>query len=199
MAPKLTDPAELLIYFVALITATAFGYGFQRFFGEAFSKNPPEDVTFSFNPLVSLDIIGTAVFLLTGFGWGRQMDEKIEFRRRKLAIICLSLVGPFANVAFALTAAYVKEYLWTDQVVELVLQVNVTFLTMHIIPLPPLFASRFLQVLFTPEYEGVWRILKWAGPAVMLGAALVERFAGVPLISGTLEPVRSAVASFIYY
>ncbi len=199
MAPNLTDPTEILLYFVALITATTFGFGFQRFFGEAFSKDPPEDVKFSFNPLSSLDIIGTAVFLLTGYGWGKQMNEKLEFTRPKLAIIMISLVGPFANLTFALTAAYVKEFLWTDQVVEMVIRVNVTFLTMHIIPLSPLFASRFIQAMLHQKYAGAWKILRWAGPLVLLGAALVEKLAGVPLISGTIQPVTDAVASFIYY
>lgn len=199
MSPNLLDLEQLLFYMVALISATTFGYGFQRFFGEAFSKDAPDEVKFSFNPLASLSIIGTAVFLLTGFGWGRQIEEDLEFKHHKLGVLIISFMGPFSNIVMALTAAYVKEYLWSDQVINALVEVNINFFCLHIIPLPPLFASRFIQAVLPRGHEGAWRLLCKIGPWILLGAALAEKVGGIPIISALMSVPADAVSYFVYY
>ena len=77
---------EILFYSVSILAIVSFGSGFTHLFAHSFADPPPEEEAgFDFNPFTNLDIVGTIVFFLGGFGWGRQVDDqKIRFKRQKL-------------------------------------------------------------------------------------------------------------------
>ena len=109
---------EILYYCVSILVIVTFGSGFTRFFAFSFA-HPRRDDDMDFNPITNLDIIGTIVFFLGGFGWGRQVDDqKIRFKKQKLGWCIISLIAPFASLTIAMSAAYIKHFLWTDRVID---------------------------------------------------------------------------------
>ncbi|UCG12486.1 MAG: hypothetical protein JSU72_18685 [Deltaproteobacteria bacterium] len=196
----LTLTSEEIIYFcVAILAIVTFGSGFTRFFASSFANPPPkEDVGFDFNPFTNLDIVGTIVFFLGGFGWGRQVDDqKIRFKKQKLGWLILSLVAPFASMVLALTAAYIRHFLWTDRVIEILVEVSVTVTAYHLLPIPPLAASRLIYLVLPGER--IWRLFSRAGPFIILAMVLFDRLSGVPFLREMMAPVVDAVGRFAAY
>lgn len=190
---------EILYYFVTIIALATFSSGFTRFFALSFAHPPSEEeASFDFNPIMNLDIVGTIIFFLGGFGWGRQVDDqKIQFKRHKLTWLLISLIAPFASLTFALTAAYIKHFFWTDRVIEVLLTLSVAATAYHVLPIPPLAGSRLIYVLL-PD-DRIWRLFSRIGPFIILTLVLYERFSGTPVLSKIVAPVLDGVARFAAY
>jgi len=190
---------EILYYCVTILALASFASGFTRLFAFSFADPPLEEKAgFDFNPITNLDIVGTIVFFLGGFGWGRQVDDqKIRFKKQKLGWLVISLITPFACLTFALTAAYIKHFFWTDRVIEVLLNLSVAATAYHILPIPPLAGSRLIYLVL-PD-ERVWRLYSRIGPFIILSLVLLDRFAGIGFLRETLAPVVDAVARFAAY
>ena len=200
MPIKSFNAEELLYHFITLLIIVTFGSGFTRLFASAFSKKKPdgEEAAFEFNPLANLDILGTIVFILGGFGWGRQVDDqKIRFKRQKLGWFLISLIAPYASLSLALAAGYIKHFFWTDRVVEVLISVSVAVTAYHIIPIPPLCGSRLIYLVLPGER--VWRIFSKFGPFIILGLVLIDRFSGTPFLREMMAPVVDVITRFAVY
>jgi hypothetical protein len=188
---------EILYYCVAILAIVTFSSGFTRLFAKSFG-HPRSDDVFDFNPITNLDIIGTVVFFLGGFGWGKQMnDQKIRFKKQKLGWCLISLIAPFASLTLAMSAAYIKHFFWTDRVIEVVLHLSVAATAYHVLPIPPLAGSR-LVYLMLPQ-ERIWRLFSKAGPFIILGLVLIDRFSGIPFLRETIAPVLDVLTRFAEY
>ncbi|MBL7180304.1 MAG: hypothetical protein ABIK98_00070 [Pseudomonadota bacterium] len=193
---------EILYYSVTILAIVAFSSGFTRFFALSFANVKPagEEAGFDFNPFGNLDIVGTIVFFLGGFGWGRQLDDqKIGFKQQKLGWLIISLIAPFASLTLALSAAYMKQYFWTDRVVEVVLHLCAAVTAYHILPIPPLAGSRLIYLALPGQNQRVWRMYSRIGPYIILALVIAERFSGVPFLTETVAPVMDVVTRFVEY
>ena len=191
---------EIIFYCVAMLAIVSFGSGFTSFFALSFAnKKPPEkEADFDFNPITSLDIVGTIVFFLGGFGWGRQLDDqKIGFKKQKLGWLIISLIAPFASLTLGLSAAYIKHFFWSDRVIEVVLHLCVAVTAYHVLPIPPLAGSRLIYLVLPSN--GAWKLFSKVGPYLILTLVLVERFSGVPFLSATIAPVMDIITNFTEY
>lgn len=199
MPIKSFNVEEILYYCVSILVIVTFGSGFTRFFAFSFA-HPRRDDDMDFNPITNLDIIGTIVFFLGGFGWGRQVDDqKIRFKKQKLGWCIISLIAPFASLTIAMSAAYIKHFLWTDRVIDVVLNLSVAATAYHVLPIPPLTGSRLIYLLVPEKHERVWRLFSKAGPFIILGLVLIDRFSGTPFLREAIAPVLNAVAGFATY
>ncbi|MGB6009920.1 MAG: hypothetical protein WBI57_01470, partial [Desulfobacterales bacterium] len=138
---------EILYYSVAILAIVTFGSGFTRLFAGAFG-HPRKDDIVDFNPITNLDIVGTIVFFLGGFGWGKQVDDqKIRFKKQKLGWCLISLIAPFGSLTIAMSAGYIKHFFWTDRVIEVVLYLSAAATAYHVLPIPPLAGSRLIYLM----------------------------------------------------
>ena len=193
---------EILFYGVAIIAIAVFGSGFTRFFALSFADVKPsgEEACLDFNPITCMDIVGTIVFFLGGFGWGRQLDDqKIGFKKQKLGWLVISLIAPFASLTLALSAAYMKQFLWTDRVVEVVLHLCVAVTAYNILPIPPLAGSRLIYLALPSNNQRIWKMYSRIGPYIILAFVIAERFWGVPFLKETVAPVMDLVTRFVEY
>jgi hypothetical protein len=194
---KNLNAEEILYYCVAILVIVTFSSGFTRLFALSFA-NPSRDEAYDFNPITSLDIIGTIVFFLGGFGWGRQVDDQeIRFKKQKLGWCLISLIAPFASLTLAMSAAYIKYFLWTDRVIDVMLNLSVAVTAYHVLPIPPMAGSRLIYLLL-PQ-ERIWRWYSKLGPFIILVLVVADRFSGTPFLREAMEPVLKAVAGFASY
>jgi uncharacterized membrane protein len=196
--PIINFNAENILYYcVAILAITTFGSGFTGLFAKSFGHPRSEDV-FDFNPITNLDIVGTIVFFVGGFGWGKQFDDqKIRFKKQKLGWCLISLIAPFASLTLAMSAAYIKHFLWTDRVIEVLLSLSIATTTYHILPIPPLAGSRIVYLIL-PQ-ERMWKLFSKAGPFVILGLVLIDRFSGTAFLRDAIAPALDAVTRFAEY
>ena len=96
-----------------------------------------------------------------------------------------------------MSAAYIKYFLWTDRVIEIVLYLSVSATAYHILPIPPLAGSRLIYLML-PQ-ERMWRLFSKAGPFIILGLVLVDRFSGTPFLRDTMAPLLDAMTRFVEY
>jgi uncharacterized membrane protein len=195
---KSFNAEEILYFCVAILAIVTFGSGFTRLFAKSFGHPRSDDDVFDFNPITNLDIIGTIIFFLGGFGWGKQMnDQKIRFKKQKLGWCLISLIAPFASLTLAMSAAYIKHFFWTDRVIEVVLYLSVGATAYHVLPIPPLAGSRLIYLIL-PQ-ERIWRLFSKAGPFIILGLVLFDRFSGIPFLRDTIAPVLDVLTRFAEY
>lgn len=197
MPLKAFNAEEVLYYCVAILAIVTFSSGFTRFFAMSFA-NPRIDDGFDFNPITNLDIIGTIIFFLGGFGWGKQVDDqKIRFKKQKLGWCIIALIAPFASLTLAMSVAYIKNFFWTDRVIEVFLKLCIATTAYHVLPIPPFAGSRLIY-LMVPE-ERVWRLFSKAGPYIILCMVLIDRFSGKPFLRDAISPILNAITNFTAY
>ena len=96
-----------------------------------------------------------------------------------------------------MSAAYIKYFLWTDRVIEVMLNLCVAVTAYHILPIPPMAGSRLIYLLL-PQ-ERIWRWYSKLGPFIILGLVAADRFSGTPFLREAMAPVLKAVAGFASY
>jgi Zn-dependent protease len=140
------------------------------------------------NPVKHLDLIGTLMLLIIGFGWAKPVPvnlENIPADKRRKGIILVSAAGITANIIFAFVALLLLRLISPEpsgmagQVLLLLAHINIILAAFNLIPIPPLDGSKILMG-FAPE--SVNRVLNQIEP---FGFFIVIGL----LYSGVLNPV----------
>jgi Zn-dependent protease len=115
----------------------------------------------SLNPRVHLDVLGTILILIAGFGWAKPVPvNRSLFARPRLMGVIVSAVGPLSNLAIA----FIGVFLWhafdvfgvleamslgvfraTQLFLELLIMLNIVLFLFNLIPLPPLDGYRIIE------------------------------------------------------
>ena len=119
------------------------------------------------NPLVHLDLFGTILMLLTGFGWARPVEvNPMYYNDRKKGMALVAIAGPLSNLLLAIVSLliyfifFVVIQLANISVAPSVIgfvgticsysaQVNLCFMVFNLIPIPPLDGSRVLGMFLS--------------------------------------------------
>lgn len=116
------------------------------------------------NPIKHLDVFGTILILVAGFGWARPVPvNRRAFKRPRLAGVLVSVAGPVSNLLLAfigffllvLMHAYGMELLSAfsmglDRFFSIWIQLNLV-LCLFNLPLPPLDGYRIIEDLVPPR------------------------------------------------
>jgi Zn-dependent protease len=140
------------------------------------------------NPIKHLDLFGSLMLLIVGFGWAKPVPvnlENIPGDKRRKGLILVSAAGITANIIFAFVALLLLRLIspepsgMAEQVFLLLAHINIILAAFNLIPIPPLDGSKILMG-FAPE--SVNRVLNQIEP---FGFFIVIGL----LISGLLNPV----------
>ena len=111
------------------------------------------------NPVKHLDVIGTLMLLIIGFGWAKPVPinmGNIPGDKRRKALILVSAAGITANIIFAFIALLLLRLIspqhsgMLEQVLLLLARINIILAAFNLIPVPPLDGSKILMG-FAPE------------------------------------------------
>lgn len=155
-----SDPAAFVILSVLLLYSVIFhelAHGWVAYrMGDATAKWLGR---LTLNPIKHLDIIGTLMLLVFGFGWAKPVPinlENIPPEKRRKGLIFVSAAGITANIIIAFIALLLLRLLapesgsMTHQIIDLLARINIILAAFNLIPIPPLDGSKILMA-FAPE------------------------------------------------
>jgi Zn-dependent protease len=194
------NPVEAVIYLVALvlgITVHEWAHAWTAYrFGD---DTPYLQGRVTLNPVAHLDPIGSILFLVLGFGYGRPViynPLRIQHRYQELLI---ALAGPISNIIFAIIALILVGIFGTNGIIDpeilrLIAGVNVLLAAFNMLPIPPLDGSSIISY-FWPEYRsllggqiGLFIVLAliFTGTLGLLMAPLASGFSFLASLGGIL-------------
>ena len=145
------------------------------------------------NPLKHLDPLGTILFVLVRFGWGKPVPvdgRNFEHPRRDMALV--SLAGPATNfVLAAFLGLFLKFHLVGDVAAAFVwftVQINIVLGVFNLIPIPPLDGSRLLSAVLPVSLLRRYEAVEGYGIAIM--------FAVIFFFPGSLSRLISPFIEF---
>lgn len=154
------------------------------------------------NPASHLDVLGSLMLVMAGFGWGRPtpvMPSKL--RGGVFGPVAVAVAGPVSNLLLValcgvlyLLPTFREGYL--ELVVVLVAYANALLFVFNLIPIPPLDGSKVIFPFLPRAFDGFVDFMNQYGPMILIGLLLLSFLTPVPIFSYLLAPVRPVLQLF---
>jgi Zn-dependent protease len=178
-------------YFLAvgLLLAITFHEAAHAFVADRLGDPTPRyQGRLTLNPLAHLDPLGTLLFLVARFGWGKPVVfNPLALKNPALGAALISLAGPLTNFTLALLACLLIRA--SIQPLELWVEIafiNIVLGVFNLIPVAPLDGEKVVTWLIPPEMRATWLQIQSYGIFLLIFV----------IISG--GPLILSVVSFIF-
>jgi len=141
------------------------------------------------NPLAHLELLGSMMMLLVGFGCGKPvLVNPRNFSNPKLDNLTVSLAGPMSNFVLAVVLALAIRFLPMPSLAQLIIEIiiffNLTLMIFNLLPIPPLDGSKVLSLFLS---ESTYFYLQQFGFYILMFLLLFS--AQIPIIPFVIERV----------
>ncbi len=148
------------------------------------------------NPISHLDLLGSMMLLLAGFGWGRPTPVvPSKLRGGVFGPVAVALAGPVSNLLIVAVCAVL--YLLPPfqggylQIIALMMAfTNALLFVFNLIPIPPLDGSKVIFPFLPRALDGFVDFMNQYGPMILLGLILISFVTNLPILNILLAPVR---------
>jgi Zn-dependent protease len=208
---NLTIPV-LISRIVVLLTAFSVHEFAHAWTADRFGDMTPRmDGRLTLNPLVHLDVMGSLMLLVVGFGWAKpvQVNPYALRRRSASAMMWVSLAGPLSNFLMALVAAipfrlglvstfavYTSANKFLPSFAQLLYEfiiINLLLMLFNLIPLAPLDGDKIAEFFFPPSWANVLNQIRPYGPIILLLLIFVGPMVGFDLLGTIIGPPLQAL------
>jgi Zn-dependent protease len=148
------------------------------------------------NPISHLDVLGSLMLLMAGFGWGKPTPVvPSKLRGGVFGPVAVALAGPVSNLLIVAVCAIL--YLlppfqggYLQIIVLLMAFTNALLFVFNLIPIPPLDGSKVIFPFLPRALDGFVDFMNQYGPMILLGLILVSFLTNLPIFGILLAPVR---------
>ena len=150
-------------------------------------------------PSAHLDPIGSIIFLVAGFGWGKPVpvvQNNIKKLNPQFGLALISLVGPGANFIFSLLLAILIRFelipnsvLNIDLVASFIfilINVNILLCVFNLLPLPPLDGFKVILGILPSRFSNSLSQMERYGAIPLFGMLILDMTFNSINIFGTL-------------
>ena len=201
------NPGAFLIFAVLLLIVVT-----VHEFSHAFSADRLGDPTpslmgrLTLNPFAHLDPIGTMLFVLVGFGWGKPVSfDPFNLRHPKKDSALISFAGPLSNILMAIISSVILRllinlpnltlsFLTADLIVSFI-RLNILLAVFNLIPVHPLDGFKVVGGLLPEKYYHDWLDLEKYGMIFLL--LLIFPFFGASPVLKIISPVMNLFLSIL--
>ncbi len=153
----------------------------------------------SLNPLVHLDLLGTAMLFIAGIGWAKPVPvNPINFRNPKRDLLWVSLAGPLSNLIqafiFGMGLRLIKisnplsDTTFFVQMIWYGMTINIVLAFFNLLPIPPLDGSKILMGLIPIKYEQQFQPLLKYGPTILIALIVFGYMTKNPILWKIIGP-----------
>jgi Zn-dependent protease len=178
-------------------------------YAHAFVANRLGDTTakeqgrLTLNPLVHLDLLGTAMLFIASIGWAKPVPvNPFAFKNPKRDLLWVSLAGPGSNLLLAFIFGLACRILGVESLqnpgygvagiinflVGYGMVVNIVLAIFNILPIPPLDGSKILMGLVPQKYENHFAPLMRYGPTLLIVIIAMGFIAKIPILGFIINP-----------
>ena len=154
------------------------------------------------NPASHLDVLGSLMLLMAGFGWGRPtpvMPSKL--RGGIFGPVAVAFAGPLSNLLIV-AACGVLFLIPTFQggylalIVVMTAFTNALLFVFNLIPIPPLDGSKILYPFLPRALDGFVDFMNQYGPMILFGLIIISFVTNLPIFNYLLTPVVPILSAF---
>jgi Zn-dependent protease len=154
------------------------------------------------NPASHLDVLGSLMLLMAGFGWGRPTPvTPSKLRGGIFGPVAVALAGPASNLLIVavcgvlfLIPTFQGGYLFL--IVVMTAFTNALLFVFNLVPIPPLDGSKILYPFLPRFLDGFVDFMNQYGPMILFGLIIVSFVTNLPILSVLLTPVAPILAAF---
>ena len=190
--------STLISYLIVLLTSFSvheFAHAWTaNYFGD---DTPRLNGRLTLNPLAHLDLVGSIMLFVAGFGWAKPVPvNPYALRRRSpAALMWVSLAGPASNFLMAVAAAVPFRlglvalsqqtgslFPTLPQFLTTFIYVNIALMLFNLIPLAPLDGEKVLEYFLPPQMSSKFESIRPYGPMILLALVFLGPYVGLDVI-----------------
>ena len=217
--PFLTPTFIIAILIAVAVHEWAHGYAAWKL-GDPTAKY---DGRLTLNPLAHLDPVGTVLFVLVGFGWGKPVPvDPRYFKRPTRDSAIVAFAGPLSNIVLAFGAFFLAMALGMKAevlavtgaliapnnqpviitfIAELLgdlIQINLILMAFNLLPIAPLDGSKIIKIFLPVGYDYQYEQFLQRGPWILLILIVAGRAFGLPILSMWISIIISPFLGMMY-
>jgi Zn-dependent protease len=154
------------------------------------------------NPASHLDLLGSLMLLMVGFGWGKPTPVvPSKLRGGVFGPVAVAFAGPASNLLIVAVCAalfrlpaFQSGYLLI--IVLTVAFANALLFVFNLIPIPPLDGAKVIFPFLPRSLGGFVDFMNQYGPMILLGLVLLTFLPGVSPLNYILAPIRPLLTLF---
>jgi Zn-dependent protease len=201
------DPATLIASIVVLLVAFPIHEFAHAWTATQFGDPTPEqNGRLTLNPLAHLDLMGSLLLLVAGFGWAKPVpvNPYILRRRTASALMWVSLAGPLSNFLLAIlgsipfrlglvsmqnsfvpTGSFLPNF---DKIMLYFVYINLGLMLFNLIPVAPLDGDKIAEYFLPPNIGVYFDRIRPYGPIILFGLIALGSFAGIDILGAIIGP-----------
>ena len=179
------DPVIIALRIPALlISITIHEYAHARMayhFGDTTAKMQGR---MNLNPINHLDLFGTIMILLVGFGWAKPVPiNPYKFNNYRRGLRWVSFAGPLSNFTLGFISMLFYYILWNAgslasgglfaDFIYVLITLNIMLGIFNLLPIPPLDGSKILMSFLPDSYLGFYRQIERYAMLILFGLIFI--------------------------